>query len=218
MTSSPALRVAVFGASGNIGRHVVEELLSAGHHVAAYVRNPGKLTTTHPNLTVVAGELDDADAIGRAVAGADAVISALGPSLDRGVTGTPVADGTRKIAEAMKAADVRRFVGLATPSIQDPQDRFSLTGLLLPNLARLTLATAYRELVGMTEAVTNSDLDWTIARIIMPTNKPPQGTVRAGFLGQTRIGWAMSRADIASFLVAQLTDPTWRRAMPTISN
>jgi uncharacterized protein YbjT (DUF2867 family) len=216
--ASEHLRVAVFGASGNIGRHVVDQLLAAGHRVTAYVRNPSKLTGTHPNLTVVGGELDDAAAIARAVEGADAVISALGPSLERRVTGTPVTDGTRSIVEAMKVASVRRFVGLATPSIPDPQDRFSLTGVLVPRLARLTLANAYRELVGMTEAVTASDLDWTIARIIMPTDQPARNTVRAGFLGHTRIGWAMSRADIATFLVSQLTDPTWRRALPTISN
>jgi uncharacterized protein YbjT (DUF2867 family) len=46
VTSSKALSGAVFGASGNIGSHVVEQLLAAGHRVTAYVRNPGKLNTT----------------------------------------------------------------------------------------------------------------------------------------------------------------------------
>jgi putative NADH-flavin reductase len=46
MTSNQVLRVAVFGASGNIGRHVVDQLLAAGHIVTAYVRNPAKLSTT----------------------------------------------------------------------------------------------------------------------------------------------------------------------------
>jgi nucleoside-diphosphate-sugar epimerase len=50
MTSNRVPRVAVFGASGNIGRHVVNQLLAAGHIVTAYVRNPAKLTTTHPNI------------------------------------------------------------------------------------------------------------------------------------------------------------------------
>lgn len=55
-----------------------------------------------------------------AVDGADAVISALGRTLRRGATGTPVAEGTRNIVEAMKAAGVRRLIGLATPSVADP--------------------------------------------------------------------------------------------------
>lgn len=96
----------MFGASGNIGRHVVDQLLAAGHTVIAYVRNAAKRTTTHPNLIVIEGGLDDAGGVARAIDGADAVISALGPTLRRGATGTPVADGTRNIVEAMKVAGV----------------------------------------------------------------------------------------------------------------
>lgn len=218
MTSQPIQHVAVFGASGGIGRLVVDQLLAAGHTVTAYVRNPGKLTVTHPNLSVVKGELNDDDGIGRAVARADAVISALGPSLDRGATGTPVADGTRRVLHAMKAAGVRRFIALATPSIPDPRDTWSFTGMLLPTLARFTLANAYKDLVEMNEAVTGSDRDWTVARITRPTDGTPRGTVRAGFLGKDNVGWAMTRADIASFLVGQLADDRFVRASPAISN
>jgi len=70
----------------------------------------------------------------------------------------------------------------------------------------------------MTAAVTGPDLDWTIARITHPTDKPATGAVRAGFLGVDRVGWAMSRAEIAAFLVGQLTDTTYLRALPAISN
>jgi uncharacterized protein YbjT (DUF2867 family) len=89
MTPTGTLQVAVFGATGKIGRHVIDQLLAAGHTVTAYARNPTKLTTTHPNLTVIQGGLDDPAGIGRAVAGADAVISALGPSLRRGARPAP---------------------------------------------------------------------------------------------------------------------------------
>ena len=89
MTDHQTLRVTVFGATGNIGRLVVDRLLAAGHTVTAYARNPAKLDVNHPNLTVVSGELDDIAAVARAVAGADAVISALGSALRRGAKGSP---------------------------------------------------------------------------------------------------------------------------------
>jgi putative NADH-flavin reductase len=218
MTANKTFRVAVFGASGNIGRHVVEQLLAAGHRVAAYVRNPGKLTTTHPNLTVIQGELSDSAGIARAVDGADAVISALGPELKRDATGTPLTDGTRRIVEAMRAAGVRRYIGLATPAIADRRDQPTVRGKLLRLMPRLFMPNALTELVGMTEAVTGSDLDWTITRITAPTDKPARGKVRAGFLGRDKVGWAMSRADIAAFLVGQLADDTYHQAAPAISN
>jgi putative NADH-flavin reductase len=218
VTTIQTLSVTVFGASGNIGRHVVDQLLAAGHTVTAYVRNPPKLTTTHPNLIVIQGALDDPAGVARALEGADAVISALGPTLRRGATGTPVADGTRDIVEAMKATGVRRYVGLATPSVADPRDRPTLKAKILPVMARLAFPNALTELVGMTQAVITSDLDWTIARITSPNDRPAKRTVRAGFLGQEKVGSAMSRADIATFLVAQLTDDSYHRAAPAISN
>jgi uncharacterized protein YbjT (DUF2867 family) len=218
MTQDTTLRVAVFGASGNIGRHVVDQLLTAGHSVTAYVRSPGKLSVANPNLTVVEGELDDPAGVTRAIEGADAVISALGPSLRRGLTGTPVAEGTRTIVKAMEASGIRRFIGLATPSVADERDRPTLKAKVLPVMARLMFPNALTELVGMTEAVTGSDLGWTIGRITSPNDKAPKGTIRAGFLGREKVGSAMTRADIATFLVRQLTDDTYIRAMPAISN
>jgi uncharacterized protein YbjT (DUF2867 family) len=186
MTPTRSLQVAVFGATGKIGRHVIDQLLAAGHTVTAYARNPSKLPTTHPNLSVIQGGLDDPAGIGRAVEGADAVISALGPSLKRGATGTPVSDGTRTIVAAMHAAGARRFIGLATPSVADPRDRPTLKGKLLPVLARLALPNALTELRGMTDAVTSSDLDWTIARITSPNDKAARGPFGRGSSAETR--------------------------------
>jgi putative NADH-flavin reductase len=218
MTDKQPLHVALFGATGKIGHHVVDQLLTAGHTVTAYVRNPAKLTTTHPNLNVVKGELDDPAGIARAVDGAEAVISALGPSLRRGARGTPVTEGTRSIVAAAEAAGVRRFVGLATPSVADPKDQPTLKGKILPVMAKRAMPNAFTELVGMTDAVTSSGLDWTIARITNPTDRPAKGTIRAGFLGRDKVGSAMTRADIATFLVDQLADDTYLRALPAISN
>ena len=98
-------------------------LLNRVEDVTAYVRNPSKLNVTHPNLTVIAGELTDREAVQRAVHGADSVISALGPSLDRKATGMPLVDGTRTIVDAMRAERVERYIGMATPSLRDPRDK-----------------------------------------------------------------------------------------------
>jgi nucleoside-diphosphate-sugar epimerase len=218
ITPNPTLRVTVFGATGKIGHHVVDQLLAAGYSVTAYVRNASKLTIAHPNLSVVEGELDQPASITRAIDGADAVISALGPTLRRGATGTPITDGTRNIVEAMKATGVRRFIGLATPAAADPRDLPTFKAKLFRLMPRLAFPNALTEIDGMTEAVTRSDLDWTIARIISPNDRPTKGTIRSGFLGRDKVSSAMTRTDIATFLVGQLTDDTYIRAAPVISN
>lgn len=85
-------------------------------------------------------------------------------------------------------------------------------------MAKLMFPNALAELTGMTEAVTSTDLDYTIARITNPTGKPATGRIRSGFLGRDRVGSAMSRADIAAFLVSQLIDNRYHRGMPAVSN
>ena len=212
------MNVTVFGGTGRIGRHVVSALLERGDRVTAFVRDPDRLTSTHPRLTVTVGELSDPGAIADAVRGGEAVISALGPSLRPGATGTPVADGTRHIIGAMQQEGVRRYIGLATPSISDPRDRPTLKDRVVRDLAGLAFPNARRELVGMTEAVTGSGLDWTVARITRPTDRPSRGTLRAGYLGRDHVRTAMTRADVAGFLVDQLDDTTYLNASPAISN
>jgi putative NADH-flavin reductase len=212
------VRVTVFGATGQIGRFVVAKLLDGGHDITVYVRNPGKLQDVDHRLTVVTGELYDAQRVRRAVHGADAVISALGPSLSRGAKGTPVTDGTRNIIAAMEVEHVSRYLGLATPSVPDQRDQPTLKAKILPVAAGLLFPNALAEIVGMTKAVSDSTLNWTIARITSPNNSKSKGTLRVGFLGSDKVGSAISRADIAAFLVAQLTDDTFARAAPAISN
>jgi nucleoside-diphosphate-sugar epimerase len=212
------MKVTVFGATGQIGRLIVDDLLTGGHEVTAYVRNSGKLGHSDPRLVTVTGELSDEARIQQAVRGSDAVISALGPLLRRGSTGTPVTDGTKNIVTAVQTEHVGRYIGLATPSVPDERDSPTLKATVLPVVAGLLFPNALNELVAMTTAVPQSDLDWNSARITRPTGGKPKSTVRAGFLGRDSVGSVMSRADIATFLIAQLTDATFSRAAPAISN
>ena len=133
------MKLTVFGATGGVGRELVTQALDAGHQITAYVRNPGKVDLTHPNLTVIAGQLTDREAVQRAVHGADAVISALGPSLSRKATGMPLVDGTRTSLDAMAAEGVERYIGIATPSMRDARDTPSLLGRIVPIMGRTLL-------------------------------------------------------------------------------
>ncbi len=85
-------------------------------------------------------------------------------------------------------------------------------------MGRAFLTRAYRELVEMSQIVTDSPLNWTVARFTRPTDGARTGTVRAGFLGRDKIVAGITRADIAGFLLDQTTDEQFHRAAPAISN
>lgn len=64
----------------------------------------------------------------------------------------------------------------------------------------------------------NSGLDWTIVRFIAPNNKPKQPRARVGFFGTDKLGFPVSRADIAAFTAQQVEDTTYTGRAPAISN
>ena len=213
------MNVTVFGATGAIGSLTVNELLANGHTVTAYARNPNKIPAGWGDrVRVVVGELSDADAIDRAVAGADAVVSALGPSLDRKATGMPLIDGTRHILNSMKRHGVTRYIGHGTPSVLDSREKPTWQTRLVGFMGRTGLPRAYNELIGMTDLIKNAGVGWTIVRFTAPNNKPRTGKLRVGFYGTDRIGFAVTRADIAAYTAAQVNDDTYLRAAPAISN
>jgi len=213
------MNVTVFGATGAIGSLTVDELLANGHTVTAYARNPNKIPPEWGDrVRVIIGELSDADAIDSAVAGADVVVSALGPSLDRKATEMPLIEGTRHILDTMKRHGVTRYIGHATPSILDPHEKPTLQTKLVGFVGRTGLPRAYQELIGTTDLIKNGGVDWTIVRFTAPNNKPKNGKLRIGFYGTDRIGFAVSRADIAAFTAAQVDDDSHLDRAPAISN
>ncbi|MFF0110465.1 NAD(P)-dependent oxidoreductase [Streptomyces hirsutus] len=213
------MNVTVFGATGAIGSLTVTELMEHGHQVTAYVRNPAKVPASWGDrVRVVVGEMSDQAAIDSAVAGADAVVSALGPSMDRKATGLPLVTGTGHILTAMTHHHVRRYIGHATPAILDPHEKPTPVTRLIRFLPRTFMRRAYDEITGMTGQVMRSGLDWTVVRFIAPKDTPKQDRVRVGFFGTDKLGFPVSRADIAAFTAAQVDDDTYVGRAPAISN
>jgi putative NADH-flavin reductase len=164
------MKVTVFGATGAIGRLVVDDLLQAGHDVVAYVRNPDKVPPHWPTdgVDIVVGSITDPAAVDDAVGRGQVVISALGPDLSRKTTGVPRVEGTRLIVTSMQRHEIQRFIGMATPSVLDPRDRRTLQPRVSTFMARSFLPRAYQEIVAMSKIIMSSDRIWTIIRFLAP--------------------------------------------------
>jgi len=211
------MRLTVFGATGASGQLLVNKALAAGHEVTAFARNPRKLTVRSEKLRVVSGELTDAASIEKAISGAEAVISLLGPSGKS--KGTPVADGMRLIVAAMEKQGVKRLIATATPSATDPSDGTAWSFSLAVTMIKVLAGSAYQEIVATADVVRGSSLDWTLVRLPMLTDKPASHGARAGFVGDAGIRlFSLSRGALADFVLAQLEEKAWVRKSPVISN
>ncbi len=104
------MNLIIFGATGTVGRLLVDQALSQGHRVTAFARRPSALKLEHRDLTRQAGDVLDRGAVADAVEGHDAVLIALGA----GRKGTVRAVGTKHIVEAMQRHGVRRLVCQST--------------------------------------------------------------------------------------------------------
>ncbi|WP_326657673.1 NAD(P)-dependent oxidoreductase [Streptomyces sp. NBC_00385] len=202
------MRITIFGATGRMGHLLVQQALDAGHVVTAYARTPGKLRIKHANLSVAAGQLDDDEAILEAVRAADAVIEGVGSE----------SAATRRIVAAMDAAGVRRIVVVSTCSVPDPADRPDLKFKALVGFVRTAAPRAWAEVRSAAEAIRASDLDWTLVRVAKLDDKPATGDIRVGHYGHGVVGLSIGRADMAAFLLGQVTDETYVRGAPAISN
>jgi hypothetical protein len=118
----------------------------------------------------------------------------------------------------MQRHGVRRYVGNGTPSVLDPREKPTWQTRLSTFMAKRFLRRAYDELVGMSVIVMSSGLDWTIVRFLAPKDGPARGLVREGFYGTDKLGFNVTRADIAAFTAAQVDDSRYIRAAPAISN
>jgi uncharacterized protein YbjT (DUF2867 family) len=206
------LRVLVIGATGGTGRQLVQQALEQGHQVTAFVRDPSKLALEHPNLRVVKGDVLDYASVEDAMRGQSAVLSALGHKrffYPNKIQST----GMRNILRAMKACDVPRLICETALGIGNSVGRLGLphTFFILPLILPFYMWDKLRQ----EELIALSDRDWVIVRPGVLTNGEARGSYRHGpkvgsYLWPVRI----SRADVADFMLKQLTDDSYVGAAP----
>ncbi|HEX8612406.1 MAG TPA: NAD(P)H-binding protein [Telluria sp.] len=189
------MKLAIFGATGSTGRHLVEQALQAGHQVRALVRTSGILAA-HPALETITGTLAQADLVGATVLGADAVISVIGA---RKGEATPICtDAMRAIVPAMGTARTRRLVALSAYGASETRHASWFI-----RFVRMVIAAKMRDKDGMEAVVRASALDWTLVRPPMLTDGPRSGAWRAGTALVPGMGARLSRADLAAFLLQE---------------
>ena len=208
------MRIVVFGASGGLGLKVLEQALEVGHVVTAFVRTPAKLGIQHQNLTTFQGDVMDADTVKKAIAGQDAVISALGPV--RPPVPGMMETAAKNIVAGMQANRVRRLISTTGAGVRDPQDQPKVVDHIMKALLTLLAGDVLRDSAANVNVIQSSDLDWTIVRFPRLIDDAHTGKYRAGYIGRNS-GSQIPRADGADFVLKELTANQWIRKSPIVS-
>lgn len=208
------MKLTIFGASGRTGIHLLEQALEAGHDVRAAVRNPAKIKLNHARLQVVQTDLYTASSLEAAMAGAGAVLSALGPL--QGGPKDVMTVAARNIVAGMNANGVRRLVTLTGAGVDQPGDQPKLINKCISFMLRTLQKDILIDSVEHVRIVRESDLDWTIVRVPVLGDGPRTGKYRVGMVG-INDGVRISRADVAEFMLKQLEPGAEFRIVPVIS-
>ena len=205
---APPMKILIIGASRGTGAEAAKNALERGHAVTAFARSPQKLQLKHEHLSLIQGDFHDADSVGRAVAGHDAVILTASGALFEAFKENPnyFSEGTRHTIDAMKAHGVKRLSVLSAFGTGDSRKlaNWFVDALMISWLLKLPFEDHERQ----ERMVMDSGLDWVIARPGRLTN----GRARKRYVTETElkpVPSSISRADTADFLVRAATEGSW---------
>jgi putative NADH-flavin reductase len=208
------MKVVVFGASGATGRQLVGQARARGHGVTAFVRRVPLAEARSEDVRVVQGDVTDAKAVAFALEGQDGVLCALGAATplrrDRALV-----EGVRHIVYAMERSGVRRLVYLSFLGVREGRSQLSPVGRYL--VAPLLLRNVVADHDAKERIIRQSTLDWVIVRPPRLTNGARREIYRSGVdVRATSIVPRISRADLAEFMLRQLTEDMYVHGTPAI--
>lgn len=193
-------RLLIVGSTSGIGKYCMEQALNRGMQVRAFARSAETLQP-HPALDRMAGDaLNPAD-LERALKGVDTVIVTLGIRERLSMVWeheTLFSRSTELLLTAMTQAGVSRLVvvtGYGAGRSRRAMMRLARLG------HDMVLGRVYADKTRQEALIESSDLDWTIARPVILTNRPAEGPVR---VLEDPASWRngfVSREGVASYLL-----------------
>lgn len=205
--------IVVFGATGAIGRRVVDEALRVGYRVRAFTRDAAKVPARR-GLEVVEGDAADPEAVARAIAGTGAVVNAMGPTSNQRAEVDRTVVAIRNVLAGMDRHGVRRLVSLNGAAVTETGERKPVGARIAGAIVRLFAGNVVRAKQREYEEIAASDVEWTIVRPPRVTQAPAVGRAIASDRLHSR---TVSEVDLAAFMVVEIDGREHVHAAPYIS-
>ena len=201
------MKVLIVGATGSVGRHLLQLGTERGHELTVLVRKPEKLKPWEGRIRILRGDALDIDAIDQAVRGQDAVIYSIGVKTIRRTT--LFSESTRIVIDAMERNKVKRLVCITGVGAGETKDHggFLYDRVLYPLITKRV----YKDKELQEMMIQRSSLDWVIVRPAMfregTSSRKLQAVTDVRGVTLRRV----SRAEVAAFVLEQLTENRFLR-------
>jgi putative NADH-flavin reductase len=207
------IKVALIGATGKVGKPLLNQLLNQGYQVKSLIRKPQSYPISHPSLEIVAGDIKDLETAIELVKGCDAVISVIGQLKDEPLISSLAASN---LIQAMNREQISRYIFLTGLTLDMPGDQKSAANQQGSTWMKQTFPIVVADKEKAVELLQKSNIDWTIVRLpwIEETEEKKELLVDL----QDCPGEKVSTTGLAAFLIEQLNDPTFIRKAPFVAS
>jgi putative NADH-flavin reductase len=209
------MKVIVFGSTGTIGKHLVKQSLEDGYEVTAFCRDIEKLNQVkHPNLIIVEGDVFNIKDVINAVKEQDVVIVSLGSGKSR--KSIVRSEGTKNIIFALKINGVSRLICQSTLGTGKSNNNLNFFWKYI--MFGWFLKQVFLDHELQEQYVKDSNLDWTIVRPSAFTDGEKTKNYLHGFSAKEKsLKLKISRADVADFILKQVTNQNYLHQTPGLS-
>lgn len=197
-------RIAILGGGGRTGKYIVTQLLSQGYSVKLLLRNPENFQLKSPFIDILKGDAIDADTIRSLIEGCQAVISTVGQRQDEPLVAS---QATINILKAMAEYGIQRYVLVAGINVDTPFDRKGQETNTATEWMKMNFPLIHADRQKTYSILSTSDLNWTLVRVPFIEFSELRGETIVS-LEDCR-GNKISAADIANFVIGQLSDDTY---------
>lgn len=215
------MKLIIFGATGLVGKQLVQQALFNRHQVKAFGRNV--FTTDYlptgsggetENLELVQGALFDEGEVYNAIKGCDAVISAIGGSMD-GTDKTRTL-GMKNIIKQMQKAGVKRIIGIGGLGVLNADENSLLVDK--DDYPPEYKAVGFEHKKAF-ELLNESGLDWTFVCPPNIINEGPTGSYSTNANYPPELNnYKINTGDLAMFILNELQKNEYVKQRVGISN
>jgi putative NADH-flavin reductase len=212
------MKIFLLGATGATGRELLKSL-SVKFEIKVLVRNPEIFLVEEfkspLRIEIIKGDVSEADKLRQHFEGCDVIISSLGTGTENRLTDI-YSNGGRNILNAMRVNGIKKLITISSGliDVSDPStDNFFLNRIIRPNYNK-----PYYDMIRWETILDDTkDIDWVCVRPTKLINKPATHNYRVQLNHCPPNGWKISRADIADFILNQITSDEYIHKKPVLA-
>ncbi|MFT4412830.1 NAD(P)-dependent oxidoreductase [Fredinandcohnia humi] len=207
-------KIAIFGGTGKVGRHIATTAVQKGYQVRMLVRNPERLAYRDDRIDVVEGKIQDIQTIRQLLKDCKIVINTFGQPLKE----IPIySNATENILEIMKELKIDRYIGVTGGSLTINGDKKSFVNRFGAKMFEIILSKMMEDKKREWKILSsNKDIEWTLIRLPFVVEGSEIGNIKENLTDMP--GTKITNQDIATFIIDQIDNPKYVHKAPFISN